>query len=237
MRLPAPQFTLAQRSHEVEVMDAPGLSPLEYRRCLRELAQVNRLTLTHRPVLRWLEQLIPVGRPVVILDVAFGQGDLLRAIAHWAKERGVEVSLHGIDLNPRSAPIAREATRPELNITYQTGDVFTFVPERPPDLIVSSQFTHHLEDGEVTRFVRWLEQHARLGWFLTDLERSSLAYRAFPWLCAVAGWHDIVRYDGQVSIARSFRRGEWEQLVSGAGVQARVRRTFPFRLSITNRGT
>lgn len=217
-------------------MNDPQVGEGEYRRCLRELAQVNRLTLTHRPVLQWLERVVPAGRPAVILDVASGHGDLLRAIAAWAKERGVKVSLHGIDLNPRSAAMAREATSPDLDINYQTGDVFTFVPERQPDLIVSSQFTHHLEDGEVTRFVRWLEDHARIGWFLTDLERNPIAYRAFPLLCAVAGWHDIIKYDGQVSIARSFNRGEWEQLVSCAGVKAQVRRSFPFRLSVTNTG-
>lgn len=230
--LPAPRFALAQRSDQPELMDA--LPPRDYRRCLRELAQVNRLTLTHRPVLRWLQRVVPARRPVVILDVAFGQGDLLREIARWAKERGVEVSLHGIDLNPRSAELARETTPAALNITYETGDVFSHVPQVTPDFIVSSQFTHHLADAEVLRFVRWLEAHARIAWFLTDLERSPVAYRAFPLLCAVSGWHEIIRHDGQVSIARSFRREEWEQLVARAGVQARVRRSFPFRLSMTN---
>ena len=230
----APTFSRSFRSSQHEVMDDPEVSEGEYRRCLRELAQVNRFTFTHRPVIRWLARRLVPGKPVVILDVAFGQGDLLRAIWHWARARGLEVQLYGIDLNPRSAETAREATPAEMNITFQTGDVFSHLPEVKPDFIVSSQFTHHLDDEQVVRFVRWLEDTARIGWFLTDLERSPIAYRAFPLLCAVSGWHDIVRHDGQVSIARSFRREEWEQLVSGAGVQARVRRSFPFRLSITN---
>lgn len=211
-------------------MDGPQVSEDDYRRCLRELAQVNRLTLTHRPVLRWLDRVVPRGKKVELLEVAFGQGDLLRAIWEWAKTRGVEVSLRGVDLNPRSAALAREATPPEMDVHYATGDVFDC--ELEADFIVSSQFTHHLEDGEIVRFVRWLERSARLGWFLTDLERSSVAFRGFPLLCAANGWHDIVRHDGQVSIARSLLRGEWEELLARAGVNARVRGDFPFRLSV-----
>lgn len=213
-------------------MDEPHLSEGDYRRCLQELAQVNRLTLTHRPVLRWLERRIVPGQPVVILDVAFGQGDLLRAIWGWAKARGLEVKLYGVDLNPRSAELAAEATPEGMDITWQTGDVFTHAPSVKPDFIVSSQFTHHLDDGQIVQFVKWLEQTARVGWFLTDLERHPVAYRAFPLLCAVAGWHDIIRHDGQVSIARALSHPEWEHLVSRASSHARVRRAFPFRVSV-----
>jgi 2-polyprenyl-3-methyl-5-hydroxy-6-metoxy-1,4-benzoquinol methylase len=227
---PAPVFTLAQRSCQAEVMDEPHVSADDYRRCLRDLAQVNRLTFTHRPILAWLERVLPRDRPVRILDVAFGQGDLLRAIWQWAKARGLDVSLQGIDLNPRSAAMARDATPPEMNITYLTGDVFTHAARA--DFIVSSQFAHHLDDTQVIRFVRWLKASATTGWFVTDLERSQFAYRGFPWLCALAGFHDLVQRDGQVSIARSLRRDEWEEVLDRAHVSAQVRRHAPFRLSI-----
>ena len=228
----APTFESDRRSVQPEVMDEPGVSAHDYQRCLRDLAQVNRLTFTHRPVLAWLDRVLPRDRPVVILDVAFGQGDLLRAIARWAKARGIEVTLQGIDLNPRSAAMARDATPPDLDITYLTGDVFTHAPAERPDFIISSQFTHHLDDEGVVRFVQWLRATAKSGWFLTDLERHELAYRGFPLLCALAGWHAIVRRDGMVSIARSLRRPEWEDLLGRADVSAQVRRHVPFRLSV-----
>jgi 2-polyprenyl-3-methyl-5-hydroxy-6-metoxy-1,4-benzoquinol methylase len=227
---PLPVFTLAGRSTQAEVMDEPQVSANDYRRCLRDLAQVNRLTFTHRPILAWLDRVLPRDRPVRILDVAFGQGDLLRTIWQWAKSRGLEVSLEGIDLNPRSAAMARDATPPRMKISYLTGDVFAHAARA--DFIVSSQFTHHLDDALLLRFVHWLEASATMSWFITDLERSEFAYRAFPWLCALTGFHDLVERDGLVSIARSLRRDEWKDLLDRAHVNGQVRRHLPFRLSV-----
>ena len=230
LRFPTPVFSLAGRSSQAEAMDEPQVSAGDYRRCLRDLARVNRLTFMHRPMLAWLDRVVPRDRPVRIFDVAFGQGDLLRAIWQWAKAKGLEVSLEGIDLNPRSAAMARDATPPGMNISYLTGDVFTHAGRA--DFIVSSQFTHHLDDAQLIRFVRWLEASAATGWFVTDLERSEFAYRAFPALCAFMGVHELVERDGLVSIARSLRRDEWRDLLRRAGVGAQVRRHLPFRLGV-----
>ena len=42
-----------------------------------------------------------------LLDVGFGHGDMLRAIARWARRRGIAVDLVGVDLNPKSEAAAR----------------------------------------------------------------------------------------------------------------------------------
>lgn len=233
---PLEAFDFSLRSTQPEVMDEPSVAPGEYAQCLRDLAAVNALTFTHAPTLAWLSRQVArvERRPLVIMDVAFGQGDLLRAIWKWAQQRGLEVELHGVDLNPRSAALARASTPAEMNIAFHTGDVFAHVPTRRPDFIVSSQFTHHLSDEDVARFVRWLDETAACGWFVVDLERHALATYGFRALCEVAGFHPIVKRDGLVSIARSFRKDEWCALVSQAGVEARVTRSFPFRLCISS---
>jgi 2-polyprenyl-3-methyl-5-hydroxy-6-metoxy-1,4-benzoquinol methylase len=217
-----------------ELMDDAGLDPVIYRRCLSDLAALNRLTLTHRPALRWLTQAtrrLPPGAAFSVPDVAYGQGDLLRAIAAWAARRGFSVRLSGIDLNPRSAIAARAAT-PAGNIDYLTGDVFDHVPV-PPDFIVSSQFTHHLQDHEVVRLLQWFEKNAVKGWYITDLHRHFLAYYGFPVLAAALRWHRIVRLDGQVSIARGFRGAEWRALLSNAGINAKLAWHLPFRHGVS----
>ena len=77
-----------------------------------------------------------------------------------------------------------------------------------------------------------MEANAR-AWFVNDLHRHRFAYTGFPLLARVAGWHPIVRHDGRLSIARSFRPGEWRGLLQQAGVDgARVFRAFPFRLCV-----
>ena len=214
---------LSARSTLPELMDAPELEGAVYARCLTDLAAVNRATLTHRPTLRWLAGAtarLPPGSTFSLLDIAYGQGDLLRAIAAWAVSAGFKPKLAGIDLNPRSAPAARSATPPGTPIRYLTGDIFRFEPLESFDFIVTSQFTHHLADAEVVRLLRWMEEHAARGWYVSDLHRHKLAYYGFRWLARLAGWHEIVRQDGTVSIARGFTGAEWRALLASAGLAA-----------------
>lgn len=216
---------LSRRSDAAELMDGPDVAAEDYARCLRDLAAVNRVTLTHGPTLRWLDAMtrdLPRGASALILDVACGEGDLLRAIRRWADRRGLAATLEGIDLNPKSAVTAGARTPAEMRIAYRTGDVFAYGPEPRPDFIVTSQFTHHLDDADIVRFLRWLEAHAGRGWFIADLHRHALAYWGFGLLATVARWHPIVRHDGMVSVARSFRRGDWERLAAEAGVTPRI---------------
>jgi 2-polyprenyl-3-methyl-5-hydroxy-6-metoxy-1,4-benzoquinol methylase len=223
---------LDRRSSEPELMDDADLGGEEYARCLRDLASVNRVTMTHRPTLAWLGRVIsalPGDVSVRILDVACGHGDLLRAIGRWADRRGIAVALEGIDLNPRSAIEAAAATDPAMAITWRTGDVFEYAPDPKPDFIVSSQFAHHLGDDDVVRFVEWLDRHSARGWFIADLQRHSIAYYGFPLLAWAMFWHRIVRLDGTVSIARSFRRADWESILARAGIPAEIGWSLPFR--------
>lgn len=229
-------MSLSARSTLPELMDAETLDEATYRRCLADLAAVNRITFTHRATLRWLAQAtrhLPAGAKIAILDVAYGHGDLLRAIAGWAKQRGLHADLSGIDLNPRSAIAAQAATPPGYGISFHTGDVFGYQPAAPVDYILSSQFTHHLADHEIVRLLRWLEETAGRGWLITDLHRHAVPYYGFRWLARICGWHQIVRYDGTVSIARAFTRADWAALLAQAGVSAEISWRLPFRHAIS----
>ncbi|MGC9271509.1 methyltransferase domain-containing protein [Acidiphilium sp.] len=223
---------LSRRSTRPEVMDDPALDPAIYARCISDLAKVNQITFTHRPVLRWLAAVAPAGG-VSVLDVAYGDGDLLRAIGRWAARRGIDMRLSGVDLNPRSAVAARAATPPDLTIAYLTGDVFDFAPDPKPDFIVTSQFTHHLDDAQLVRLLGWLDRTAVRGWLITDLHRHALPYYGFRVLARLMGWHDIVVSDGTISIARSFRRADWEAALAAAGVRAEIKWRFPFRYVVS----
>ncbi len=226
---------LSQRADLSEQMDNPDLDPETYIRCLRDLAAVNQTTLTHQPTLRWLHRATRGwrrGAAISVLDIGYGQGDLLRAIARWARRRGFSARLSGVDLNPRSAVAALTATPPELDIDYRSGDVFTYEPAQPPDFIVSSQFTHHLPGPDIIRLLRWCEAHAVRGWHIADLHRHALAYYSYPLLARVMAWHRIVREDGAVSIARGFNRREWEAMLAQVGLPARIAWHPMFRFGI-----
>ena len=224
----------AVRSTEPEWMDEPDLDLADLARCLRDLATVNTLTLARPPTLGFLRRAARGRQRLSVLDVGFGQGDMLRRIARWGRRTGVQLDLAGVDLSPASAPAAKAATPAWMNIDYRTGDVFDEAPGSV-DVVISSLFTHHLADDTVVRFLRWMERTADIGWFVNDLHRHPVAYHGFKALSIAAGWHPMVRHDGPVSVARSFRRGDWTHLLRQAGVAevARVHWHLPFRYCVT----
>jgi hypothetical protein len=227
-------MTLATRSDAAELMDTDCADAADYAACLRDLARVNDVTLARRPTLAWLDRAmqrrIP-GEAISVFDVAYGHGDMLRTIARWARRCGRPVRLAGVDLNPAAAAAARAAS-PGLVLHLATGNVLATEPDMAPDYIVSSLFTHHLTNAEVVQFLRWMEQHARLGWFINDLHRHAIPYHGFRLLARLAGWHRFVQHDGPVSIARAFRRSEWQALLAEAGVPGEITWRFPFRLCV-----
>jgi len=224
---------LDTRALTEEQMDAEDLDPAVYARVLKDLAQVNTLTMARRPTLNFLNRVADRNSgPLRILDVGFGDGDMLRRIAQWAKARRQAVELVGIDLNPRSAATASAHTSASLPIRYRTGDYADLAAE-PWDVILSSLVAHHMTHDQLVAFLRFMDGHALRGWFINDLHRHGFAYAGYPLLARIAGWHRIVREDGTLSIARSYRPQEWPPILAQAGVhKARVFRTFPFRLCV-----
>lgn len=213
-------------------MDAEDLPPDVLAAVLSDLAQVNRVTLAARPTLTFLARALSGRTSVRLLDVGFGDGDLLRRIARWTAKRGIAAELIGIDLNPNSAPAARAHTPPGLPIEYRTGDYAALAGE-PWDIVVSSLVAHHMSHAELVTFLRFMEAHARVGWHVNDLHRHRFAYLGYPLLARVWHWHEIVRHDGTLSIARSYRPAEWPPILAEARVSdARVYRAFPFRLCV-----
>lgn len=224
---------LTTRSRQEEQMDAPGLDPAVYERVLHDLARVNRWTFTAWPSIAFLNRAIGPARRFRLLDVGFGEGDVLRAIARWARRRGIEAELVGVDLNANSLQAARRATPADLKIEYRAGD-YLDQPEQF-DFIISSQVAHHMTDTQLMTFLRHMEGNARLGWLICDLHRHGFAHWGYPILARLLRVHRIVREDGRLSIARSFRQAEWRAIVAEAGIseeQVRIVRRFAFRLCV-----
>lgn len=217
-------------------MDGDDVSEEVFAACLADLARVNTVTIARPPTLRFvaqaLERTLP-DRVLTLVDVGYGAGDMLRAIRRLATRKGRAMRLIGLDINPRSLPAARANTPAKMAIDYRTGDAMAM--DEPVDLIISSLVTHHMNDDEIIRFLRWMEGRARVGWFVNDLHRHALPYHGFRLLSAAMRWHAFVRHDGPLSIARAFRREEWTALLEQAAVAdgASLRWHFPFRYCVS----
>jgi SAM-dependent methyltransferase len=224
---------LSVRSRQEEQMDDPGLDPDIYEEVLHDLSRVNAWTLAYTPTLRFLARGANSMPAFRLLDVGFGHGDMLRKIARWAKKRDIAVDLVGVDLNPKSAVVARAATPSHWPIEYRTGDYRDVAG--PIDFIVSSAVTHHMSDAEIHAFLVFMEERAVRGWMVNDIHRGAFAYHGFPLLCRIMRWHRIVREDGQLSIARGFRRADWEKLIAESGIDPaapRIVQRMAFRLCV-----
>lgn len=212
-------------------MDDPSLDPKVYDSVLNGLGRVNAWTFAARPTLSFLARATRGRERFSLLDVGSGEGGMLRAIARWARKRGLAADLTGIDLNPKSEGVARAMTPDDMPIAYRTGD---YRDLGRFDFVVSSLVAHHMTDDQLRDFLRWMEANANRGWFVNDLHRHPFAYFGFPLLAALLGVHRIVRQDGRLSIARAFRPDDWQAILAGAGVTegVEVRRYFPFRLCV-----
>ena len=225
-------MSLAVRAQAEELMDADDLPADTYAAVVADLARVNTVTLAARPTLAFLDRALAGRKTLKLLDVGFGDGDMLRRIARWAERRGVMAELVGVDLNPRSEVAARAHSPAGLPVAWRTGDYADCAGEGW-DVVISSLVAHHMRREQLVAFLRFMEAESASGWLVNDLHRHRFAHAGFPLLAALARWHPIVRHDGTLSIARSYRPGEWPPLLAAAGIaDARVIRTFPFRLCV-----
>ncbi|HYJ53494.1 MAG TPA: methyltransferase domain-containing protein [Allosphingosinicella sp.] len=224
---------LSVRSRQEEQMDAADLNPAVYEKVLHDLARVNRWTFTASPVLTFMKRAIGDAKAFRLMDVGFGDGDVLRAIARWARRKDIAADLVGVDLNEKSPAAARAVTPQWMPIDYRAGDYLD--QAGPFDFVISSQVTHHMTDDQLRAFIRYMERESRMGWLICDLHRHGFSHWGFPILARLLMVHRIVREDGQLSIARSFRPAEWRTILADAGVpldEVRIVRRFPFRLCV-----
>lgn len=219
-----------------EEMDAVELAPARYARVLADLSRINALTLAARPTLGFLDRVTvrAVGtRPWRILDVGFGSGDMLARIARWGSKRGVALDLVGVDLNPKSAPVAEARLGGRAQLI--TGD-YRDLAGQGWDIILSSLVTHHMSAVQRTEFLRFMDAESARGWLVNDLHRQRLPFAGYPLLAALAWVDPIVRRDGQLSVGRSFRRAEWQAMLADAlpdsAAEVRLFRSFPYRLCV-----
>jgi SAM-dependent methyltransferase len=231
----AEALDFSHRANLVEEMDG-ACAYEELRTCLRHLAIVNLITRAHRPVLLWLNDIAETREtPLKIVDIGAGYGDMLRRIERWSQARNVAVDLVGIDINSNAVRSARESTPPHSRITWINGDVCDNAATADADIFTVSGVTHHLPESEIVRLIAWMEQTARVGWFIVDLHRKPVPYRIFDITMRGPWWHRFIRPDGLRSIRRSFLAEDWLRMCAAAGLCAddiEIREHRPARLCV-----
>ena len=225
---------LSSRAVEArELMDDPDADIGMLERTYERFGPVNAVVSRWRSVYR--RDIRPRARrkPLSLLDVGSGGGDVSRALAAWARRDGLSVVVTALDSDDRATRWARERGG---GVVYRCARTAALVAAGERfDIVVSNHLLHHLVGDELPEL---LDDSIRLvaddGLVLhRDIARSRLAYRAFAagtWPFArnaLAG--SFIREDGLISIRRSYTTREIAEIVP-PGWQ--VRTEFPSRLEL-----
>jgi SAM-dependent methyltransferase len=233
--MPAGFATLAARNRQPELMDQPGLDEGLHEGALRSLSRINWFSRTGaiiwEPICR-LARAAKLTRPIRILDVACGGGDVARGIARLAERAGISVHVDGCDINAVAVNHAREEAlrRSVSNVGFFVHDALHSPLPTDYDVIACSLFLHHLEELKAEAMLRGMAQAAGRMVVASDLRRSRVGY-AMAWAaCRILTRSPIVRVDGPLSVAASFTMGEARALAARAGLSgATVSSRWPQR--------
>lgn len=193
----------------------------------RQFARINALLSRWRPVYRrHLRPVLPRGRPARLLDIGFGGGDVVRALARWARADGIDLRITAIDTDARALAFVRELEWPDT-VSFQqasTGDLRA--SGRRYDAVISNALLHHLDKTAATALLHDSRALAETVVVHNDLVRSAAAYVLFSAVVAPFFRDSLSAPDGRRSIRRSWTVAELRDL---AGPGWTVRPLVPFR--------
>ena len=210
--------------------DAEQMDALVVRRSLGDVARANALFGGTRAVIIELRRALrraPAGRPLTLLDVGTGRGDIPAAATAWSHRRGVQLETIGIEQSELLARIAGERT-----VVVSADALQLPLADRSVDIAMCSQVLHHFEHAAALAVLREMHRVASLRVIVSDLHRSWFA-AAGIWLASFPlRFHPVSRHDGVLSVLRGFTRRELGGLVRCAvGQHADVRYRLGFRVT------
>ncbi len=167
----------------------------------------------------------PTG-PVTFLDVGTGMGDLPRMAVAWARTRGITLTPLGLE---RHTAAARLAQAEGLAVLVGDGGALP-IRDRGVDIVLLSQVAHHFSPDAIVRLIQECSRVARRAVILTDLRRSTLAAVGFRIAGHALRFDADTLRDGITSLRRGFSSASLRELLSRAGVGARVTRRPGARL-------
>lgn len=214
-----------------ERMDDPAETEAAWDTALRDLGRLNRWTFADRPLHAFLARFAG-ETSLSVLDIGAGGGDVLASVQGFFDARGIATDLTALDISPHAAPCARRR-HPGLRARWITADVFDLAEAERFDLVLCTLVAHHLPDPDVVRLLRLLAQRAKKGWLILDIQRDALVWAGL-WLgTRLLRLDSMVVHDSTASVARAFRRADWDRYLATSGVVAQVRTSFPYRWAVT----
>lgn len=225
------------RIREHELMDDPDLDPQQHKLALDGLAMLNEVSGASAHLSRLIASLttgLLKGQPFRVLDLACGDGHNVIDMAVSARMNGLPISFTGCDISDTAVSFARErASKACVDCDFFQLDVIRDELPDSYDLIMTTLFTHHLDEDQVVTLLRKMNEAAVSYGVVNDLVRSPFNY-GLVWLATrIFSRSPVVHFDGPVSVRAAFTKAELQGLANGAGIQkATVKESFPCRMTL-----
>ncbi len=203
---------LYQRSLEKEILDGKDIPFEEIALNMQELNTINSLLGGHAISLHGFKVLLKNRTKISVCEIGCGGGDNLLVILNYCQNKGIDVTLIGIDLNEACIQFSQNNNKLKPYTQFISSDYSLVNFNEKPDIIFSSLFCHHFNDQELVNQLQWMQQNSKLGFFINDLQRHKLAYYAIKWLTQLFSKSKLVKNDAPLSVARGFKKSEWEYL-------------------------
>lgn len=223
-------FILKDRDPDlVEWMDRPDCDQEKLFNTYRQFYTINKLLSGWSSLFNhYLKPIIETNRgSATILDIGCGGGDILKHLNKLCQEEGFNVQLTGADPDPR-ARIFFEENLKDTDIRFKEKTSRKLVKEGAVfDIVISNHLLHHLTNDEIKSLSKDSEKLANKLVLFNDIERSDIGYGLFAITTPLIFRNSFISVDGKISIKRSFRKNELQQILPD---RWSVKRKFPFRL-------
>ena len=210
----------------LEWMDRPDPSTPELARALINLQKLNRHFGSHRMIRHFLNRWFKPGETLTILDACTGFGDIPRLVVEWARQRGSQVRVLALDMQPATLEIARRRSTLFPEISYVQADIRSFQPGDRFDIVLCSLALHHFAWREAVEILQRLRQLGGRGVLISDLVRSVTGLLGVYLLTSTIFRDPMTKFDARLSIRRAFSFGEMKRLAVEAGWQEFGHRRF-----------
>jgi len=217
-------------------MDRQDLESAQRQQALAGLRRINFFSLTARSLWRPIHEFARAeGRPIRVLDLASGGGDVVLGLSRLAQRARLPIEVHGCDLNSEAVEMAKaRATSLGLAAKFFVCNVTASAVPRGYDVITNTLFMHHFEDDDALRVLAAIRAADPKRVVVSDLERSTPGFLLAHFACYTLTRSYIVHYDGPRSVAAAFTIPEFSALANKAGMEShRIRWTWPFRFLFT----
>lgn len=200
------------------MMDDPQLPEELHRDALRGLARLNACTGVAAAIYRRIRRYArAIGRPIRLLDLATGSGDMP---IYWTKRAArdrISIRCTGIDISSTALQVAAaQAARAGADVQFIQRDILSDRLPSGYDIITCGLFMHHLSEIQIARLLIAMQAAAEHAVVICDLERSRLNLACVWFASQALSRSEVVHTDALRSVRAALTREEFRAIAERA---------------------